>query len=126
MAIKSSRNSIAFDSNPFITDGSVPTRKIYIIETPPTSKEFKQCAWIGSEEELREAKLERPDLIFRDPTPDEHAVLQGDAEVADVMDGDIPEVDLTPQQKHIMEILDKPMSLHGLGKKKPEIKESDS
>jgi len=98
-------------------------RKIYIIETPPTSKVFQQVVWVASEEELAQAKKERPDLIFRLPLPEEHAVLQGDAEVME--NTEIPDIELTSEQKHIMEVINTPMSLHGFGSKKLEIKESE-
>lgn len=40
-------------------------KKIIIIETPPTMQPFKRVSTLMSEEELKAAKLERPDLVFR-------------------------------------------------------------
>jgi hypothetical protein len=40
-------------------------KRIVVIETSPTSKIFKQVTCLMTDEELAEAKLERPDLIFR-------------------------------------------------------------
>ena len=41
-----------------------PERRIIIIQTPATSSTFTQVTCLMSEEELKEAKEERPDLLF--------------------------------------------------------------
>ena len=42
-------------------------KQIVIIETPPTSPQFIQVTALMTDQELEQAKKERPDLIFRIP-----------------------------------------------------------
>lgn len=82
-------------------------RSIYIIETPPTDKEFKQVAAMLSGLELAQAKKERPDLIFRAPSLDEVKSLEQEENV----------IEQEPEQEELppeLAIYSKPMSLHGL------------
>lgn len=41
------------------------TKKIVVVETPPTMTPFKQVTTLMTDAELEEAKKERPDLIFK-------------------------------------------------------------
>lgn len=40
-------------------------KRIVVIQTSPTAKYFKQVTCLMNDNELVQAKLERPDLIFR-------------------------------------------------------------
>lgn len=46
-------------------DFSHNNKKIVVIETPPTMTPFRQVTTMMDEEELKQARKERPDLLFK-------------------------------------------------------------
>src|SRR5579864_1736558 len=90
------------DGNNAIVDTILPKRKIVIIETSPSVMDYKCCSWLASEAEIAEAKKERPDLIFREPRPDEHIVVHNEDTVDALPDQGIPEIELTEAEKRMI------------------------